>query len=221
MNKYESNTWTQMPQGAMRPGGLQLTGQLLELASMENRARILDIGCGLGSTVSELNKLGFQAIGVDISQKLIEKGRIKYPDAYLQVADGTGLPFDAGSFDAVICECSLSVMPAEHVLEECNRLLIPGGRVLISDLYVRRKPQTTRLDTLDVSLMMQDQWVELLKKCGFSDIQFIDCSKAFTEFAIRAIWEYGSLENLFDCKQWRHAKLAKPGYFLSVSTKGV
>ncbi|HBC91934.1 MAG TPA: hypothetical protein DCZ10_03270 [Pelotomaculum sp.] len=220
MNKYESNTWTQMPQGAMRPGGLQLTGQLLQLAALENRARILDIGCGLGSTVGKLNELGYRAMGVDSSQKLIEKGRIEYPDTHLLVADGADLPFDAGSFDAVICECSLSVMPAQHVLAECNRLLRPGGKVLISDLYVRQKPQTIGLDTLDAGLMTRDQWVELLEQSGFAHIQFVDSSKDLTEFVIRTIWKHGSLEEIFDCRQWRQAKLAKPGYFLSVATKG-
>lgn len=219
MNKYESKAWIEMPQGAMRPGGLELTCQLLELASLDTKARILDIGCGLGSTVFKLSELGNRVMGVDISEKLIEEGRIKYPDIHLLVADGTALPFAECSFDAVICECSLSVMPAQLVLEECKRVLNPGGKVLISDIYVRKKPSITTLDTLDVFLMMQDQWEDMLRQSGFCDIQFIDYSEAFTEFVIRAIWEYGGLEKLFDCKQWCHAKLAKPGYFLSVSTK--
>jgi hypothetical protein len=38
MNIYESNSWMQTQQGAMRTGGLQLTGQLLELAALVNEA---------------------------------------------------------------------------------------------------------------------------------------------------------------------------------------
>jgi len=221
MNIYESNSWMQTQQGAMRPGGLQLTGQLLELAALVNEARILDLGCGLGGTVSKLKELGYQAVGVDISPLLVQQGLIKHPGTQLMVGDAANLPFDAETFDAVIYECSLSVMPARQVLQECNRVLQPSGKVLISDIYARQKPPIPKWDALDVNLLLQNEWIELLEQSGFAGIQFVDCSKALTEFLVKVIWEHGSLENILDCRQWSRIKPAKPGYFLAVATKTV
>ncbi|MGI6492073.1 MAG: class I SAM-dependent methyltransferase [Pelotomaculum sp.] len=140
---------------------------------------------------------------------------------YESNTDAADLPFDAASFDAIISECSLSAMPTQRVLQECNRVLKPSGKVLISDIYVRQKPPITRWDSLDANLLLQNEWVELLEQSGFADIQFVDRSKALTEFLVKAIWEHGSLEDILDCRQWSRIKPAKPGYFLAVATKDV
>ncbi|MGI5892393.1 MAG: DVU_1556 family methyltransferase [Bacillota bacterium] len=220
MNKYENAAWRNLPQGAMRPGGLKLTEQLLDLAHLEQNAKILDVGCGLGSTSWYLRTLGYQATGVDISQSLIQEGLLRYPENDLLRADAAAMSFEDSCFDAVLSECSLSVMPHQAVLKECYRLLKTRGKLLVSDLYAREYSATNKIHSLEASLMMQHEWLELLKKNNFIKINFLDCSKAFTEFAVRAIWEYGSLEKLFDCGQWCNLAAAKPGYFLLVAQKG-
>jgi len=219
-NKYESKDWMQLPEGVMRPGGLKLTEKLLEQAALAKGQKILDIGCGMGSTVNKLIELGYRAMGVDISAKLIKEGQLRYPDTVLLVADAANLPFDSGCFDAIICECSLSDMPTSSVLKECYRLLVPVGKVLISDIYTRKDLQAANIDNLDAGLMTQCQWLGLLAQSGFSDIRFCDCSEVFKAFVAQAIWDHGSLEKLFDCEKWHLAAGAKPGYFLLVANKG-
>lgn len=221
MNIYESATWRHLPEGAMRPGGLKLTEQLLDLAQLPRQSSILDIGCGLGSTVSKLNELGYQAMGLDISASLIEEGRSLFPDQQLLVADAADIPLPAASFDAILAECSLSIMPADKVLRQCRQLLRPYGKLLISDIYARQASEVDSAPALGACLLTQAQWLRLLSQSGFAKIQFSDCSDAFKEFAIKVIWEYGSLDKLFDCGQWHNAASAKPGYFLLICEKEV
>jgi len=217
LNEYEKEAWLQMPQGAMRPGGLNLTGNLLELATakgLKPGSSICDVGCGTGSTVSKLNELGFLATGLDISQKLINHGKTKYPGIKLLCADATEMPFESGSFEAVISECSLSVMDTGEVLRECYRILKPEGLLLLSDVYVRNEQAA-----VDAGFYTKEQWTGLIENCGFSVIEFQDCSKAFTEFIIQAIWNFGSLDKLFDCQKWSGSRSRKLGYFLMLAVK--
>jgi arsenite methyltransferase len=221
MNIYESAAWRHLPEGAMRPGGLKLTEHLLDLAQLPRQSCILDIGCGLGSTVSKLSALGYKPMGIDISAGLIEEGRLRFPDQQLLVADAADIPLPAASFDAILAECSLSVMPADKVLRQCWRLLRPHGKLLISDIYARKASEVDNTPALGACLLTENQWLQLVGQSGFTKIQFSDCSDVFKEFAIKVIWEYGSLDKLFDCGQWSNAASAKPGYFLLICEKEV
>lgn len=211
---YEDEVWMSMPHG-MRPGGLELTGQLVRMAALKGGSKILDIGCGMGSTVDYLNGQGFDAAGVDASQKLVQAGRQKYPGTRLLASDGALLPFGDASFDAAFCECSLSAMPARSVLQECCRVLAPGGKALVSDIYARRISH----DGAEKSAYRtRGEWEKLFERCGFGIVQFVDATRALTEFAVRFVWEHGSLEKLADCGLCIHAS-EKPGYFLLMAVK--
>jgi len=96
-----------------------------------SRPRILDIGCGMGGTLRELEKLG-AATGVDISSRAVEFSRRRGCRDVRRI-DGLSLPFREGSFDLVV---SLDVI--EHIeddvaaLREYGRVLAPSGRLLIT-----------------------------------------------------------------------------------------
>jgi SAM-dependent methyltransferase len=112
----------------MRPGGPGLTKQLLGLRSLAPGSRALDVGCGDGRTVERLNREGVDAWGVDAEcgggERLVP-GRAE------------SLPFESASFDAVIFECSLSVVAdPDAALREAARVLKEGGAAYLADLYV-------------------------------------------------------------------------------------
>jgi SAM-dependent methyltransferase len=63
--------------------------------------RLLDLGCGAGRTTYPLYKMGLQVIGVDISEKMIEKASSNYPDIDFRVGDACDLEFPDETFDCV------------------------------------------------------------------------------------------------------------------------
>jgi SAM-dependent methyltransferase len=64
------------------------------------RGRCLDLGCGTGVAIPALTRLGWSAVGVDVSAEMLERAALH--DAELIRASSDGLPFDAASFDAAI-----------------------------------------------------------------------------------------------------------------------
>ncbi len=101
--------------------------------------RVLDIGSAWGFNVMALNRLGFEAVGVDIVPDQFAVGK--------RIAEHNGIPFDVAGADA----CALPFRDAhfdhitlvetfEHIfaedrpraMAECFRVLKPGGRIVLS-----------------------------------------------------------------------------------------
>jgi SAM-dependent methyltransferase len=93
--------------------------------------RVLDVGCGAGNMIHHLSRYG-QVKGVEIDPRPIAVARQRGYD--VEQGDATQpLPFQAGSFGLV---AALDLI--EHnqddmaILQECYRLLSPGGHVVIT-----------------------------------------------------------------------------------------
>lgn len=121
---------------AAHPGGFQLTSRAARLAGLRPGMSLLDVGCGVGASLETLaRECGIVPFGVDISGDLIAVARDRMPGAALRVCDAAALPFADESFDAVICECTLSLVgDAAAVLRESARVLMPGGTLIASDV---------------------------------------------------------------------------------------
>ena len=52
-----------------------------------SKSVILDIGSGTGHHVGELNKMGYNAKGIDISPSMVKKAKQNYPERDFKVAD--------------------------------------------------------------------------------------------------------------------------------------
>lgn len=68
---------------------------------MAEGPRVLDVGCGDGLFLGMLNKKGFEAYGVDMSEDGVRKCREKGLDAVVYDASRGKLPFDNNVFDSV------------------------------------------------------------------------------------------------------------------------
>ncbi len=108
---------------------------LLQLLSLTGEERALDVGTGAGAIAIALAPSVREVIGVDIVPALLEEGRTRAPDnVRLVEADATALPFEAGWFDLVATARTLHhVARPELVLAEMNRVLRPGGTMLVVD----------------------------------------------------------------------------------------
>ena len=94
----------------------------------------LDVACGEGRFTRELAARGFDAVGVDRSEKLIAAAREADPDGRYVVAEATSLPFEDASARLVLCVNALMhVVELDTALREFARVLSPGG-VLVAAL---------------------------------------------------------------------------------------
>src|SRR4030042_6167066 len=66
-----------------------------------NTISVLDAGCGHGYFTHLLKKDGYNAVGIDISDKAIIKARVSYPEIEFKVCSlSDRLPFEDKTFDA-------------------------------------------------------------------------------------------------------------------------
>jgi SAM-dependent methyltransferase len=106
------------------------------IESLGSGIKLLDIGCGYGDFVADLDQRGIDARGCDISPTAIEKARMRHPPGTrLDVGDlSVGLPYPDDEFDMVV---SLGLFgffldKMESALQEIIRMLKPGGYLSLS-----------------------------------------------------------------------------------------
>ncbi|ANZ74800.1 18S rRNA (guanine(1575)-N(7))-methyltransferase [Komagataella phaffii CBS 7435] len=96
--KYTNNTRIQHIQAKMTLRALELLNLPKDTANF-----ILDIGCGSGLSGEILTEEGDMWIGMDISPDMLATALDREVEGDLLLADiGNGIPFRAGTFDAVI-----------------------------------------------------------------------------------------------------------------------
>jgi len=101
----------------------------IDLHTLVNRffrpnGRTADVGCGSGREVAFLAAAGYDAIGYDASDALLEQARLRYPR--LKFAIGVlpnlaGVPNEA--FDNVLCETVIMHLRRPQILDAVRRLL--------------------------------------------------------------------------------------------------
>lgn len=170
---YDSGLWQNFDLG--HPGGEDATRSLVVRSGLQKGAHILDLCCGNGDSVQLLTSLGMDTCGVDRTS-VIERAKDKYPKlrndrwAIWQGGEGEALPFQDKSFDAVLCECSLSLFEKEDdIVQEVHRVLKRNGLFLVSDVC----------DGAPFDLP------------GFCRLEWQDEDEALKHFIIRWIWETG------------------------------
>jgi len=92
-------------------------------------ARILEAGCGPAYWVNSLNRLGYDAYGIDFAQDTIDRALQRWPHLHLIAGDMRAMPFADGYFDGI-----MSLGAVEHdengpeaALLDMHRVLKPGG----------------------------------------------------------------------------------------------
>jgi SAM-dependent methyltransferase len=96
--------------------------------------RVLDLGCGTGFFLAELEQQHPGAVGLDISHDMLRVSERYVPGARLVTGDAERLPFRPGAFDAVFCKGSLH-HTRDHVgfLANCRRALGRDGVLVMSE----------------------------------------------------------------------------------------
>lgn len=170
----------------LRPGGLALTRELIELAAFCAGDRVADVGCGLGASTRIMTECGVTAVGVDLVASTDAR-----PDAPpFVVADAAHLPFADASLDGVLAECSLSLtVDRARTLVEWFRALKHGGRLALSDVYDRAFGSGR--------IVTRAELCADVAAAGFWIARFEDRSEALKGWAARFIFQHGSLDALW------------------------
>ena len=113
------------------------------------KARIVDVGCGYGRVLNDLNQLGFQNLtGFDFSEGMIRRGRTQFPALDLREMTAGRIPLPDQSADAVILFAVLTCIyrDAEQktLIDEIRRVLRPGGVLYISDYLIGEDERNIR-----------------------------------------------------------------------------
>lgn len=170
------------------PAAMNTMRVLSEAAGIGDGDRVLNIGCGAGEdSVWNARAHGATVIGVNISESQLEIAR-RNARAH-GVADVTEFRYDDfhelstvedGSVDVVWGLEALSHSPDRPgVLEQARRVLVDGGRVAFTDIFLRPNRELTpeheeRVAAVDEALGIHlgpiDEFEEALDAGGFTNV---------------------------------------------------
>ena len=230
--------------GSTRPGGFEITRKAFNICAFAKSAstKILDVGCGSGDTAAFLtSEYGFCVTGIDPSDEAVAHAKEKHPGLEFMKGDGQALEFKSLSFDCVLMECTLSLMPNPvEAIHEAFCVLKEGGYLIAHDLYIPhpseedlavieqiRKSKTEEKHkgdcgkerrsecTVNGALIMNDIFAAL-EELGFELILFEDRKSDLDSFAASLVFEGGSVDEYLQVKQDR----SRISYFLLNAQKG-
>ncbi len=107
---------------------------------LNKKTKVLDISCGTGELLKNLQGKA-SLYGIDISEEMLKKARMKLSGAKLQKADVHALPFKDNFFDYVIStEAFHHYYGQQKALQEMSRVARKGGKVIIVDINFFLRP---------------------------------------------------------------------------------
>lgn len=141
------------------------------------RGKVLDIGCGPGVILSEVDHGSFK-VGLDIDREALRFAPSLSPEAFLAAADWTSLPFRDNSFNGLILSGVLCAhLPLEvkqGILSEAIRVLKPGAEVLVFDLnkdhWAAGRSNPLLMDRAGLERLLADYDLEVVETVGWNPL---------------------------------------------------
>jgi SAM-dependent methyltransferase len=136
-NVYDDSARAAAYAGLAYPGtyGLAFRDLPAIIATHVQGTTALDFGCGAGRSTRFLKELGFDAVGVDISDHMLELAHKCDPEGdYQRVQDSDLEGIETGAFDLVLSAFTFDNIPTMEkkvaLLSSFGRLLKKGGRIV-------------------------------------------------------------------------------------------
>jgi SAM-dependent methyltransferase len=102
-------------------------------------ARALDVGCGAGLSTAPLAALARQAVGIDPSHAMVRLAAAAGTGARFLTGRAERLPVQARSIDLMTAAGSLNWVDLEAFWPETERVLAPGGTLVVYDFSPGRE----------------------------------------------------------------------------------
>jgi ubiquinone/menaquinone biosynthesis C-methylase UbiE len=159
----------------------------MRLAGCEAGADVLDAACGYGRHSRVLAKAGYRTVGLDRSSVLLDEARHRTEGAEWPrwvEGDYRDLPFEAGSFDAVVNVFTSFGFFSEdgdlQMLTEFRRVLRPGGSLVL---------ETMHRDRL-MAIFQEQDWQQLPDNAVWLERRSFDSVSGICEVAL-TYWPKG------------------------------
>jgi SAM-dependent methyltransferase len=167
----------------IHPGGRASTDRLLGWAGPGPGEKVLDIGCGVGTTAIRIaRQFGATVVAADISPLMLERAarnvrRAGVDGVLVESADILDLPYADGSFDRVLAEAVTMFVDRPRAATELARVCKPGGRVLATEFCWRRPPTAEAKEIFlgqvcpGLQFDSVQEWVGIYAGAGLTDVR--------------------------------------------------
>lgn len=168
--------------------------ELAYLGGLSVGDKIIDIGCGFGGSVVWLAKNYKTCVtGIAVSEKEISiarayaKRRSISDSTFFIVGTGEHTGIADSSFDIVwMIESVSAIYDKATLLEEAYRLLRPGGKIIVADLFLSREVigwgESKLMNVIEIGFaatpIMKEQVKDLLMQSHFSEIQLFEKTRS-------------------------------------------
>lgn len=179
----------------LRPGGFRTTKRIVDYLQLTPESTVLEVAPNMGTTSVYLAKTyGCKIVAMDIHGPSLERAKENIKNAGVEhlvtlvMGDARRLPFEDESFDAVINEAMLTILPNKEkgkALNEYYRVLKPEGRLGTHDIMFKSAPTPEQLDQYrDTVKMIADpksegEWKEIFANTPFSHVELVSGPMTF------------------------------------------
>ncbi len=183
---YDKEDLKTIPEGSNLGLGC---GAPLEYANATSGETVLDLGSGAGFdcflAAHAVGETG-HVIGVDMTPEMLERARANAKEAgfknvEFRMGEIEHLPVADNSVDLIISNCVINLSPEkEQVFREALRVLKPGGRVLVSDLVLRRELSPRLKHSVEAYVgcisgaSLKEDYLRLMREAGFNNVEIVD-----------------------------------------------
>jgi ubiquinone/menaquinone biosynthesis C-methylase UbiE len=111
----------------------QVVGPMIGALGAVAGKLVLDVCCGPGHLAGSLAQSGASVVGLDFAMPMVAKARENYPSLDFRQGDAEALPFDAETFDHVVCAFGvMHLSDADAAVVQAFRVLRPTGRYVFT-----------------------------------------------------------------------------------------
>ena len=182
---YSADELASIPQDADLGLGC---GNPSALADLKPGEVVLDLGAGAGiDCFLASRKVGPAGwvIGVDMTPEMLDRARANarkmgFANVEFRLGEIENLPAADGSVDVVISNCVINLSTdKERVFREAFRVLRPGGRLMVSDLALKRPIPPALRDSAEIYVaciggaLLGDEYLGHIRNAGFKNVAVV------------------------------------------------